>query len=493
MTPLSLLDCPKEVQLSIAELLLQADVANLSLSCRGLHSLTEPLVYSTIQIIWTRQYCPPIPKALLLLRTLLERPDLRNHARSIEFGGNGFIYNDDPPWPGETPEPPEVPNLPLDELNAAIRRTGVSESSANEWTSKVLYSDRHRYLHFGEELQLGIIQKTQSATSDAAAAVIVSLLKKLERLTVSENWYNEARLLGLMFQLALCRTNQHSTQSSQPTFSFLNYVSLDPMLHEDTNTEPDKVDQDLCLFYLPCIQHLSTSIQNPTPFSWPCASAPNPVSLTSLDIFRLRETRLAPVLSATKNLRKLKYNWFYRPDLDEEVNTSTLMLDELAMALLEVKNSLEDLEITAETCPGYTMGDYDPPDFTFHESLAEMKSMRRLKTLNVPWSFLTGMTDFSATGRLGNALPQNLEYLILSRFRLRPAPYNDRDGVMISAFERELETGSLSHLTQLKSVKLPPSFVSRGMSDACEERIAALGKKFDLKLESQKRDLSKII
>ncbi|ENH67880.1 hypothetical protein FOC1_g10005306 [Fusarium oxysporum f. sp. cubense race 1] len=462
MTPLSLLDCPKEVQLSIAELLLQADVANLSLSCRGLHSLTEPLVYSTIQIIWTRQYYPPIPKALLLLRTLLERPDLRNHVRSIEFGGNGFIDYDDPPWPGETPEPPGVPNLPLDELNAAIRRTGV-------------------YLHFGEELQLGIIQKTQSATSDAAAAVIVSLLKKLERLTVSENWYNEARLLGLMFQLALCRTNQHSTQSSQPTFSFLNYVSLDPMLHEDTNTEPDKVDQDLCLFYLPCIQHLSTSIQNPTPFSWPCASAPNPVSLTSLDIFRLRETRLAPVLSATKNLRKLKYNWFYRPDLDEEVNTSTLMLDELAMALLEVKNSLEDLEITAETCPAYTMGGYDPPDFTFHESLAEMKSMRRLKTLNVPWSFLTGMTDFSATGRLGNALPQNLEYLILSRFRLRPAPYNARDGVMISAFERELETGSLSHLTQLKK------------SDACEERIAALGKKFDLKLESQKRDLSKII
>ncbi|KAG5742759.1 hypothetical protein H9Q69_014357 [Fusarium xylarioides] len=443
MAPLSLLDCPKEVQLGIAELLLQADAANLSMTCRALHSLTEPLVYSTIQITWTKQYYPPITKALLLLRALLERPDLRNHVRSIEFGGDGFIDYDDPPWPGETPEPPEVPDLPLDKLTAAIRRTGVSESTANEWISKVLYSDRHRHLNFREGLQLGIILITQSATSDAAAAVIVSLLPSLERLTVSENWYNEARLLGLMFQLALCRTDQHSTRSSQPTFSSLKHVSLDPMLHEDTNTEPNKVDQDLCLFYLPSIQQLSTSIQNLTPFSWPCASTPNPVSLTSLDIFRLRETRLAPVLSVAKNLKKLRYNWFYRPDFDKEVNTSTLMLDELAMALLEVKDSLEDLEITAETCLAYTMGDIEPPDFTLHESLVEMRGMRRLKTLNVPWSFLTGMTGLSATGRLGNALPQSLEHLILSRFRLRPVPHNDRDGVMVSAFEKELETGSL--------------------------------------------------
>ncbi|KAF5561473.1 hypothetical protein FNAPI_3628 [Fusarium napiforme] len=492
MAPISLLDCPKEVQLGIAELLLQTDAANLSMTCRALHSLAEPLVCSAIQITWSRQYYPPITKALLLLRALLERPDLRDHVRSIEFSGDGFIDYDDPPWPGETPEPPEVPDLPLDKLTIAIRRTGVSESTADEWTSKVLY-DRHRHLQVGEELQLGIIKKTQSATSDAAAAVIVSLLPNLERLTVSENWYNEARLLGLMFQLSLCRTHQHSTQSSQPTFGSLKYISLDPMLHENTNTEPDKADQDLCLFYLPSIQHLSTSIQNPTPFSWPGASAPNPVSLTSLDIFRLRETRLAPVLSVAKNLRKLRYNWFYRPDFDEEVNTSTLMLDELAMALLEVKDSLEDLEITAETCLAYTRGDIEPPDFTLHESLGEMRSMRRLKTLNVPWSFLTGMTGLSSTGRLGNALPQTLEHLILSRFCLRPVPRNDRDGVIISAFEKELETGSLSHLTQLKSVNLPPSFFSRGMSEACKERIEALGKKFNLKLESQKRDLSKII
>ncbi|KAF5965102.1 hypothetical protein FBULB1_12406 [Fusarium bulbicola] len=493
MAPLSLLDCPKEVQLGIAELLPQADAAKLSMTCRALRSLTESLVYSSIQITWSRQYYPPITRMLLLLRVLLERPGLRNHVRSIEFGGDGFIDCDDPPWPGETPEPPEVPDLPLDKLTAHIIRLGVSEPSVDGWLSTVLYSDAYRYLQVKEELQLGIIQKAQSATCDAAAAVIVSLLPSLERLTVSGNWYNEARLLGLMFQLALCRTDQHSTQSSQPTFNSLKYVSLDPMLHENTNTEPDKIERDLCLFYLPSIRHLSTSIQNPTPFSWPCASPPTPVSLTSLDIFRLRETRLAPVLSATRNLKKLRYNWFYRPDLDEKVNTSTLMLGELAMALLKVKDSLEDLEITAETCLAYTRGDIEPPDFTLHESLAEMRSMRRLKNLNVPWSFLTGTTGLSSTGRLGNALPQTLEHLILSRFRLRPVPYNDRDGVMISAFEKELETGSLSHLPQLKSVKLPPSFVSRGMSEVCKERIEALGKKFNLKLESQKRDLRRII
>ncbi|KAG9501650.1 hypothetical protein J7337_007341 [Fusarium musae] len=240
MAPLSLLDCPKEVQLGIVELLLQADAANLSMTCRALHSLAEPLVYSTIQITWSRQYYPPIPQILRLIRTLLDRPDLGDIVRSIEFGGEGFIDYDDPPWPGETPEPPELPSLPLDKLTAHIRGFGVSEPSVEGWLSKVVYSDAYRYLDFDENRALSVIQKTQSATCDAAAATVVSLLPNLERLTVSENWYDKARLLGRVLCIAICGTDRDSTRGSLPTFASLKYVSADPNIYENANRHPDK-------------------------------------------------------------------------------------------------------------------------------------------------------------------------------------------------------------------------------------------------------------
>ncbi|KAF4434666.1 hypothetical protein FACUT_7725 [Fusarium acutatum] len=493
MAPLSLLDCPKEVQLGIVELLLQADAANLSMTCRALHSLTERHLYSTIQITWSRQYYPPIPQIQRLIRTLLDRPDLGNMVRSIEFGGYGFIDYDDPPWPGETPEPPELPSLPLDKLIAHIRGFGISEPSVDEWLSKVLYSDAYRYLDFDENLELGIMQKTQSATCDAAAATVVSLSPNLERFTVTDNWYNEARLLGLVLRVALCGTNRDSTQSSLPTFASLKYVSADPNIYEDANIDPNKVDEDLCLFYLPSIQNLSTAVQNPTRFSWPCASAPNPVSLTSLELFRVREIHLGHILSTTKNLKKLRYNWLYRSDMDKEINKNIVMLDTMASALLEVKDSLEELKIKAEAHPAFTTGEYEPPDVTFHGSMKQLHGMHKLKNLYIPWSFITGTKGCSTgPGLLGAAMPPNIEHLSLCGRLMFPQDEEyelDHDETIIDAFTRELERGAFSHLNLLKSISLPQSVYRYGMPEACEDKMRALGYRFGLAISSPRRTI----
>ncbi|KAF5712232.1 hypothetical protein FGLOB1_4610 [Fusarium globosum] len=493
MAPLSLLDCPKEVQLGITELLLQADAANLSMTCRALHNLAERHVYSTIQITWSRQYYPPIPQILRLIRTLLDRRDLGNIVRSIEFGGNGFIDYDDPPWPGETPEPPELPSLPLEKLAAHIQRFGVSEPSVDEWMSKVLYSDAYRYLDFDDNHDLGVIQKTQSATCDAAAATVVSLLPSLERLSVTDNWYNKARLLGLVLRVAFCGTNRDSTGNSLPTFAALKYVSAEPNIYDNTNLNPNKVDEDLCLFYLPCIQYLSTGVQNPTRFSWPCASAPNPVSLTSLELFRLREIHLGHILSATKNLKKLRYNWFYRSDMDKDISKDIVMLDTMANALLEVKDSLEELEINAETHPAIATGEYEPPDVEFLGSMKKLHGMHKLKSLYILWSFITGMKGSSTgPGLIGAAMPPNIEHLNLCGQLMwsQEEEYElDHDETIIEAFTRELERGALSHLNSLKSISLPQSVYRDGMPEACEDKMRALGYRFRLAISSPRRKI----
>jgi hypothetical protein len=72
--------------------------------------------------------------------------------------------------------------------------------------------------------------------------------------------------------------------------------------------ESRNIADALALFYLPSIETLSVSIDNPTVFPWPFSSLPSPTTLESLEIFRLLESRLAPILSVTNNLKKLRYN-----------------------------------------------------------------------------------------------------------------------------------------------------------------------------------------
>ncbi|KAF9774187.1 hypothetical protein IL306_007863 [Fusarium sp. DS 682] len=417
MSPLSLLDCPKEVQLGIAEFLSQADLANLSMACRALHRLAEPLVYSSVKFMWTRELYPPITQLLQLLRTLLERSDLRPLIRNAEFGGFGYVDR----FASEPDPPLTIPALPVSQLSANLERAGVSQLVANDWKSEV-----------------------QSGASEAVVAVIVSLLPNVERLCLSANWTNDTKFLGLMLRAALCDRPQHKENTDLPSFTSLKHVSLEMMIDEDRLLDPSNTADALALFYLPNIETLSVSIDNPTNFSWPSPSPPSPTSLQSLEIFRLRESRIAPILSSTTNLKKLRYNWLYRSDLDDEVSTDVVMLDTMANALLEVKDSLEELEIIAERALATTRGEIELPDVTFQGSMNKLRGMHRLRTLRVPWALLTGMHGASTgPGHLGAAVPDNIEHLALYCGFMQQEDYEyegDHDQLMIDSFEEELES-----------------------------------------------------
>ncbi|KAF5619595.1 uncharacterized protein FTJAE_11879 [Fusarium tjaetaba] len=472
MAPISFLDCPQEVQLHIVEFIPQCDLAGLSKTCRALHSLTEPLIYSSVKFEWAREFYPPITRLLQLIRTLLKRPHLCPLMRHADFEGFGYIDeigSCGSDWTEETPDPPPViPELPTDELSATIGKTYVSEAVADEWC-----------------------QKVQCGSPEASVAVLVSLLPNLERLCLSSNWTNDTRFLGHMLRAALCEKPEHTSEASFLSFASLKRVSLAPMFDEEGHLNPSNTADALALFYLPNIETLSVSIDNPTNFTWPSSSPPNPTSLESLEIFRLRESRLAPVLSATQNPKKLKYNWMYRPDLDREVSKQAVMLGVLSEALLETKDSLEELEITAESFPAISHGMYEPPDVTFQGSIARLREMHKLKTLHIPWTFLTGKKGYSTgPGLIGAAVPPNLEHLALDCAFMwsEDDDYEeDPDELMVEGFGEELESGALSHAKSLESVCLPGSLYIHGLSDICENKLKVLEERFGLALSYDKR------
>ncbi|KAG5655345.1 hypothetical protein KAF25_006848 [Fusarium avenaceum] len=470
----SLLDCPQEVQLKIAGFLSQNDLASLCMTSSSLCNVAQPLIYSTTQIMWVREYHPPIVQSLRFIRTLLERPELCNHVRSLEFDGDGHIDCDNPPEPDETPEPPEIPVLPLDRLVKIIKRTGVSQASTDSWISKVLYSEAYVYLDVPENHQLYTISKAQKEWADGTMALLLSLLPGLSRFSASINWSGETSTLGAVFRLSLRPTTEDTSHCSFPNLQSLKDVSVASTLETDPNLDPENTAEALSIFYLPNIRTLSVSIDNPVHFTWPGLLPPNPAFLTSLEIHRLRECHLPPILSATKGLKQLRYNWFYRPDLDQDVSTDTVMLETMAKAFLEVSETLEELQITAQVQPALSQGEYEKPEVTFQESLVQLSRMNRLKKLQVPWTFLIGSGTPSTAKQIGPALPVALHHLTLTRELMEDQESENHDEAMVLALEREFESGVLLNATSLKSIDLPRSFYRRGWSQECRERLEVL-------------------
>ncbi|KAI1073232.1 hypothetical protein LB507_010847 [Fusarium sp. FIESC RH6] len=391
-------------------------------------------------------------------------------------------YRDDPPWPGETPEPPRVPVPPLDRLATIIEATGVEETIAVSWINNVLYCDAYEYLkvpEFNERYNdLYVISKVQEKWADGTMALLLCLLPNLAKFSASINWTEDSRTLEDMFLFYVCPTAENRPF---PNLQSLEDVSIASTIETDPNLNPENTSEALSAFYLPKLKSLSVSIDNPVQFIWPLYSPPDPVLLTSLDIYRLRECYLAPILSVTRGLRRLRYDWHYRPDLDEHVNIDTVMLDTMAEAFLEVSDTLEELQITAWVSAAFSQGMYDDPDITFRKSLAQLSRMKRLKTMHVPWTFLIGWDILPTVKQIGHTLPATLQHLTLTRDLMGVRELENPDKAMVSTLEREFENGVPSNATSLKSICLPQSFYRRGgWSRECRERLEVLGSRSGL-------------
>ncbi|KND93461.1 hypothetical protein TOPH_01959, partial [Tolypocladium ophioglossoides CBS 100239] len=439
MAATSLADWPRELQLSVLDLLSFTDLLSMSVVNKDFRILTEPILYSKVEMTWTWDHTPPIT---LLLRSILDRPELSGHIRSLRLDGEGFVKSN-----REISEPPALPvtTLPISKASKIIQSTGVPQ--AELW-----------------------IEELQSGTIDAIVALLLSMLPNLTSLHLGPNFAVESRFLGKMLTCALCES---SKEYRLPAFRNLHHVTFSRRTHDYRQRHINNSADVLPFFYIPEIQCLSISIDNPTEFVWP-VHTPTPSSLTSLELCRLRETRLEPLLSVLNGLQKLRWNWYYQPDIDRAVSKHVIELDTMTKALNRVGYTLTDLTIEAETCPELSAGAFEAPELEMRGSLGDLAHFGQLRRLCVPWVFLMGFSPFTAK-QLGALLPQNLELLTLTIDLVGDEEWAWDDDSIIWATKSGLENRRRLFLPNLHRIILPIPRFAGGMTDKKKTELREIG------------------
>lgn len=377
----SILTIPTELLRLVFATLSRSDLYALSLTHRDLRAVAESFLYNRVELTWTKSQTPPIAQ---FLHNIVRRPELASSIHVLILSGDSFdeyFYD----YKISSPKLP-LGEVPLDGLVNCIENLSVS--FASEW-----------------------IQELRAGTVDAFMSLLLSQLRCLKSLQLSQNFTRESRLMGMMLRSALCEKNSHLNSFSylQDVEAIFPGVGFFIRKYTDARNTADV----LPLFYLPSVERIRVLVDNPPTFKWPGKTLPNASKLVSLDLTMLREGPLAQVLSITPNLRKLKWDWYFRRDLQDEYVTDIIDLDQLAAGLSHVQNSLTDLTITAGTSLSESAPEY--PEVRFRGSFKTFSELHMLQNLEVPIAFLFGFSSSTPNvARLQECLPRNLEWLTVT-------------------------------------------------------------------------------
>ncbi|KAH3027076.1 hypothetical protein KXV89_007486, partial [Aspergillus fumigatus] len=289
----------------------------------------------------------------------------------------------------------KIPNLPvsgaeLDQPIAFIRGTGAPYS--NLW-----------------------IQELRQGSLDAFVALLLAQLSNVRYLYLANDFTRQSALV------AICEPVHYGL----PDFRHLRDVSFLKSDGEDYSRDMKvKTTQDvLPFFYLPSVQRMSASIENPDEFTWPAAHLPVPSKLTSLELTIAREAYLSELLALTQNLKTLRWHWYFDYGVIDKFTTPIVNLDWIVAVISRVRGTLTDLTLSAKC--GLGGGDQFLPGIKTLGSLQGMVGFDKLKRLQVPWPFLVGFAQ-DMTKRLQDVIPRNIEFLTITD-DLRP---QNEDGVV---------------------------------------------------------------
>ncbi len=197
------------------------------------------------------------------------------------------------------------------------------------------------------------------------------------------------------------------------SLSELRRISLHRVGGYDRVRPPRNTQGVLPFFYLPSLEEMSASIDDPlvAVFLWPTPQPPSSLSLTSLSLANeIREPHLSQLLAAVPRLRILRWVWFHDPGLEDQFDNPVINLDQLMPALEQVRETLTELTIPAGSGYGDRNG---PPPLRVQGSMRALANFDRLTKLFIPLVFFTGF-ELPAQGRPGDCLPRNLEELTLT-------------------------------------------------------------------------------
>ncbi|KAB8073744.1 hypothetical protein BDV29DRAFT_201671 [Aspergillus leporis] len=371
----------------VFELLSPSEYQALCLVNKHFQTIAEPLLYSKIQFTWQKKHDyysnleapPPITQ---LLRTLLSKPQLAAHITSLHLDGKAYVLHD---TRFKLPKI-HIPKNQLYELIMFIHRTGVPY---RDWWS--------RELHDG--------------SVDALVALLLAQLSSLKYLHLGHAFTRQSVLIGIVLRLAICEPGTYKLGNFQrlQELSFFHRESRD----EACDRKIKNTVNILPFFYLPNLQHVSASIENPDKWAWLTSHAPVLPKLKSLDLTNIREGYLGEILAVTKNLQTLRWKWYYDSGVEDDFITQTVDLDQIAAALSHVQGTLTDLAITADCQPAAAVGDQFFPGLEAVGSLRALVNFDQIKTLQIPLAFLVGFAQ-DRTKRLQDVIPRNVEFLIIT-------------------------------------------------------------------------------
>ncbi|CAJ0555446.1 Ff.00g055110.m01.CDS01 [Fusarium sp. VM40] len=282
-----LIKCPGEICRLIFTHLLQEDLPAVCLSHRALRVHAEPLLYEGVYFEWREECYHPITS---FLRSTTLRPQLAAYVRYFELTG-GYGYD-----------------KPLDQAPKIL----LSEYALE---GPLLWVARRTNIPYRESW----MEELRNGTMEAFIAVVISQTTHLETLNIWPDLIRGTWLIGEVLRSMVFRHADHGLPSQLKQLRNVsmreNATSRDQTVEHYRNSRR-AADLLLPFFYLSSVERIEAEIDNPVELSWPTKQPPRS-NATSLELFHLRESFLAQILSATENLQSLRWEWYYDDRFDD--------------------------------------------------------------------------------------------------------------------------------------------------------------------------------
>jgi hypothetical protein len=372
--------------------------AALALTCKSLNEIVGPTIYENIEMHWTPDNAsgrtsPRGPPIHLLLRTMLESPELALLVTHVKFFGNKnkTIWWD--PTQAQLTETEVARIITLIEgLDIPEDLTIPSSTVARE--------------------QNTLLYQARSGNTELYQALFLLQLHNLQSLVIGYDYVGSPVVTCDILQRYLC-SSVSETELSR--FRHLHRVELcNDMEREDLEDFmmiagfQHSLHHILPFFYLPALQDLRVvAPSSSSPALWPTTS-PCASTLTALHLRRseLLAEDLSTILSVTPNLTHLNIDLCSEIDI-QTWGTPSLNCSEFDAALHHVAQSLISLEISVKFYTFCNIWHGDQIFMSTIEGVMNFARFRRLESLHIPAVLLLGHctpTDRNVFGRLPTTL-----------------------------------------------------------------------------------------
>lgn len=446
------------MQYLIFRYLSKADLRSVCLANSNLRALAETCLYSEINFGWQKGREVRRHPITTLLRSILRRPELADHIRSISLVGASFRWY----YGGTTPRI-LVPETELEEVLTFVTMTGVSY--------------RETWL---EELRNG--------TMEAFVAVLLCQPSHLTNIFLDADFAKETRIIGLVLRTTLCGTRGCDLGLD---FSHLKSASIERYPNDTLYRHQviRNIADVLPLFYIPSVTQISAGIENPhnpvihlpsPTFSWPAAQPPTCPNLRVLKVINLREPYLGQLLSVASQIQSLHWGWYYNTQYeDDHIFTPIINLDQFFKAISHLRNTLEELTISTECDKGC---DIELPRLTVEGSFKAIADFDKLKKFTAPLPLLLGFAS-DQTKQIQESLPRNLEFLTITDELYYHEEYEWEDRDVVSVLEPWLENfqASTPHLRGIALyLELAQEIWNQPIRSELEEICARVGVQIEI-------------